>query len=96
MYDPSGNFAFFVVTTLDLAGITVMGVRISKSGEYRIDRHYPNDHVPTHVHIIGDDGRTRVDINGNPIQGDRPMTHGERKTFWRLIKKIIEALKPWM
>ena len=81
MYDPSGNFAFFVVTTLDLAGITVMGVRISKSGEYRIDRHYPNDHVPTHVHIIGDDERTRVDINGNPIQGDRPMTPGERKTF---------------
>ena len=60
MYDPSGNFAFFVVTTLDLAGITVMGVRISKSGEYRIDRHYPNDHVPTHVHIIGDDGRPEL------------------------------------
>ena len=39
---------------------------------------------------------TRVDINGNPIQGDRPMTPGERKAFWKLIEKIIEALKPWM
>lgn len=43
-----------------------------------------------------DDGFTRVDINGNHIQGDRPMTPGEKKAFWRLIEKIIEALKPWM
>ena len=35
-------------------------------------------------------------INGNSIQGDRPMTPGERKVFWKLIEKIIEALKPWM
>ena len=85
-----------VVTALGLAGITVMGVRIGKSGGYRVDHHYPNDHDPTHVHISGDDGMTRVDINGNPIQGDRPMTPGERKAFWKLIEKIIEALKPWM
>ena len=85
-----------VVTALGIAGVTVMAVRIGKSGGYRIDHHYPNDHAPAHVHISGDDGITRVDINGNPIQGDRPMTHGENKAFWRLIKKIIEALKPWM
>ena len=85
-----------VVTALGLVGITVMGVRIGKSGGYRVDHHYPNDHNPTYVHISGDDGKTRVDINGNPIQGDRPMTPGERKAFWKLIKKIIEALKPWM
>ena len=85
-----------VVTVLGLAGITVMSVRIGKSGGYRVDHHYPNDHAPTHVHISGDDGKTRVDINGNPIQGDRPMTPGERKAFWKLIEKIIEALKQWM
>ena len=85
-----------VVKALCLAGITVMGVRIGKSGCYRVAHHYPNDHDPTHVHISGDDGKTRVDINGNPIQGDRPMTPGERKAFWKLIKKIIEALKLWM
>ena len=73
-----------------------MGIRIGKSGGYIIDHHYPNDHDPTHVHISGDDGMTRVDINGNPIQGARPMTPGERKAFWRLIEEIIEALKPWM
>ena len=69
--------------------------RIGKSGGYRIDHHYPNDHDPTHVHISGDDGTTRVDMNGNPIQGDRPMTQGEKKAFKRLYKKIVEALKPW-
>ena len=85
-----------VVTALGLAGITVMGVKIGKSGGYRIDHHYPNDHDPAHVHISGDDGTTKVDINGNPIQGKRPMTPGERKAFWNLIEKIIEALKPYM
>lgn len=78
-----------------LGGI-IMFSRIGKSGGYRIDHHYPNDHDPTHVHIRGDDGTTRVDIDGNPIQGDRPMTQGEKKAFWRLFDKIIEALKPWM
>ncbi len=85
-----------IVTVLGLAGVTVLATRIGKSGGYRIDHHYPNDHAPTHVHISGDDGTTRVDINGNPIQGDRPMTPGEKKAFWRLIDKIIDALKPWM
>ena len=78
-----------VVEALGLVGITVMGVRIGKSGGYRVDHHYPNDHAPTHVHISGDDGVTRVDINGNPIQGDRPMTSGEKKAFWNLIKKSL-------
>ena len=50
-------------------------------------------HAPAHVHISGDDGTTRVDLNGNPIQRDRPMTVGERKAFWNLIDKIIEELK---
>ena len=40
------------------------------------------------------DGKTKVDINGNPIQGQRPMTHGERKAFWKLIKEIIRSLNP--
>ena len=78
-----------IINALGLAGVTIMGVRIGKSGGYRIDHHYPNDHAPTHVHISGDDGMTRVDINGNPIQGDRPMTAGEKKAFWRLIKKLL-------
>lgn len=40
--------------------------------------------------------KTKVDINGNPIQGQRPMTHGERKAFWKLIKEIIRSLNPWL
>ena len=70
--------------------------RIGNSGGYRIDHHYPNDHDPIHVHINGDDGTTKVDMNGNPIQNNRPMTPGERKAFYRLYKKILEALKPWL
>ena len=44
-----------VVTALGLAEVTVMAARIGKSGGYRIDHHYPNDHATTHVHISGDD-----------------------------------------
>ncbi len=77
------------------AGLTVLFARIGNSGGYRIDHHYPNDHDPTHVHISGDDGMTRVDLNGNPLAGDRPMTHGERKAFKKLFGKILEALKKW-
>lgn len=69
--------------------------RIGKSGGYFIDHHYPNDHDPTHVHISGDDGTTRVDLNGNPLSNERPMTVGEKKAFWRLIDKIKKVLKPW-
>ena len=79
-----------------IAGFHVLFTRIGKSKGYRIDHHYPNDHDPTHVHISGDDGQTRVDINGNPIQGDRPMTPGEKRAFKVLWQKIYEALKPWM
>ncbi len=82
-----------------VAGIAAVGLtfmRIGKSGGYRFDHHYPNDHEPTHVHISGDDGKTRVDINGNPIQNDRPMTPGEKKAFWKLIKEITKALGPWL
>ena len=97
----SGTSTIAVSGTSVLAGAGVLGsvlsfARIGKSGGYRIDHHYPNDHDPTHVHISGDDGKTRVDIYGNPIQGDRPMTPGERKAFWKLIDKIINALKPWI
>jgi len=84
-----------VVAGAGVLGATLTFARIGKSGGYRIDHHYPNDHDPKHVHISGDDGVTRVDINGNPIQGDRPMTQGEKKAFWKLIDKIIQALKPW-
>ena len=60
-----------IALAIGLVGSVVMATRIGKSGGYRIDHHYPNDHNPVHVHISGDDGMTRVDINGNPIQGDR-------------------------
>ncbi len=82
-----------------VAAIALTGylfARIGNSGGYRIDHHYPNDHDPFHVHISGDDGMTRVDLDGNPIQGDRPMTVGERKAFYRLFEQILNALKPWM
>ena len=82
-----------------IAGIAAVGLtfkRIGNSGGYRFDHHYPNDHDPTHVHISGDDGKTRVDINGNPIQNDRPMTPGEKKAFWKIIKEITKALGPWL
>ena len=77
-------------------GVMVWFARIGNSGGYRIDHHYPNDHDPLHVHISGDDGFTKVDLNGNPIQGNRSMTPGERKAFNRLYKQIIKALLPWM
>ena len=69
--------------------------RIGKSGGYIIDHHYPNDHEPPHVHISGDDGSTRVGLDGKPIQNDRPMTPGERKAFYNLYNKIVEALQIW-
>ena len=79
-----------------IAGIGLVFSRIGKSGGYTIDHHYPNDHDPTHVHINGDDGKTKVDINGNPLPGCRPMTHGEKKAFEKLFEKIIEALTQFM
>ena len=83
----SGGIA--ITGTQIFAGAVLLGglisfIRIGKSGGYRFDHYYPNDHAPTHVHISGDDGKTKVDINGNPIQGQRPMTHGERKAFWKM------------
>ncbi len=79
-----------------LLGLGLLFSRIGKSGGYRIDHHYPDDHDPMHVHISGDDGFTKVDLNGNPIQGNRPMTPGEKKAFNRLYEKILKALLPWM
>ena len=95
----SGGTAEIALTGSLILGIVgMLGISlalIGKSGGYRIEHHYPNDHNPTHVHISGDDGMTKVDVNGNPIQGNRPMTHGEKKAFKKLFKKIIEALMPW-
>ena len=104
MVTATGAAAAITVTGAQIAaagaaaaiGLGIMFARIGKSGGYNIDHHYPNDHDPTHVHISGDDGKTRVDLNGNPLPGDRPMTFGERKAFWRLIDKIREVLKPWI
>ena len=73
----------------------IMFSLIRKSGGYRFEHHYPNDHDPTHVHIKGDDGKTRVDLDGNPLKGDRPMTPGERKAFERIYELIKKALSPW-
>ena len=79
-----------------LVGLNILFARIGKSGGYIIDHHYPNDHDPIHVHISGDDGFTKVDLNGNPIQGNRKMTKGERKAFEKLYPKILKALFPWI
>lgn len=73
----------------------VMFARIGTSNGYHFDHHYPNDHSPLHVHISGDDGFTKVDLNGNPLPKQRAMTHGERKAFRKLYDKIWEALAPW-
>lgn len=48
------------------------------------------------MHISGDDGKTKVDIFGNPIQRNRPMTPGERKALKKLYKAILKALAPWL
>jgi len=87
-----------------LAGVGILGgmitlAQIGKSGGYRIEHHYPNDHDPTHVHISGDDiikGETKVDLNGIPLKGEAPLTKGAKKAFAKLYKQILEALKPWM
>ena len=73
--------------------LTLLFSRIVEGNGYRIDHHYLNDHDPIHVHISGDQGQTKVDLNGNPLPGQRPMTVGERKIFWRYIDKIKDALK---
>lgn len=67
--------------------------RIGKSGG---DHHYPDDHEPLHVHISGDDWLTKIDLSGNPLSRQRPMTHGERKAFKKLYKKILKVLSKWM
>lgn len=74
----------------------ILMARIGKSGGYIIDHHYPDDHEPLHVHISGDDGLTKIDLSGNPLSGQRPMTHGERKAFKKLYKKILKVLSKWM
>jgi len=84
------------VAGVGLIATNVMFARIGKSGGYVIEHHYPNDHDPLHVHISGDDGFTKVDLNGKPIQGNRPMTPGERKAFNRLYQKILKYLSPWI
>ena len=84
---------------LALAGLAILFARIGKSGGYTIDHHYPNDHDPVHVHISGDDiigGRTKVDLDGNPLKGQSPLTTGAKKAFKNLFKKIIKALSPWL
>lgn len=70
--------------------------RIGKSGGYIIDHHYPDDQEPLHVHKSGDDGLTKIDLSGNPLSRQRPMTHGERKAFKKLYKKILKVLSKWM
>ena len=90
---------------ISLTGVEILGVVgmlgvlfsvIGKSGGYKIEHFYPGDHDPTHVHISGGKGTTKVDLNGEPLRGKRPMTYGERKAFKKLYKDIIEALKPWI
>ena len=82
--------------SVGIFSLALLFSRIVEGNGYRIDHHYPNDHDPIHVHISGDQGQTKVDLNGNPLPGQRPMTVGERKVFWRYIDKIKDALKRWL
>ena len=71
-----------------LGGLIVMASRIGKSGGYRVDHHYLNDHDPIHVHISGDDIRgdrvIRVGLDGNPLPGEPKLPPGARRAFWKL------------
>ena len=92
-----GSIAISAVgLSVGIFSLTLLFSRIVEGNGYRIDHHYPNDHDPIHVHISGDQGQTKVDLNGNPLPGQRPMTVGERKIFWRYIDKIKDALKRWL
>ena len=95
-YTAAGVAGTAAVAGVGLLGVNVVFSRIGKSGGYIIDHHYPNDHDPLHVHISGDDGFTKVDLNGRPIQGNRPMSPGEKKAFRKLYHKILQALLPWI
>lgn len=81
-----------------LAGLQVMSVLIGKSNGYRIEHHYPNDHSPAHVHVSGDriKGSIRVGVDGNPLPNESQLPNAAKKAIEKLIKKIIEALLPWM
>ena len=81
-------------------GMLVMAYKIGKSGGYRVDHHYPNDHDPIHVHISGDDIRgdhgIRVGLDGNPLPGEPKLPPGAKRAFWKLWKIIINSLRPFM
>ena len=82
-----------------LVGLSFLASVIGKSGGYKISHHYPNDHDPIHVHIEGDDivgGETRVDLNGEVLRGNSPLTRGAKRAFIKLYDKILKALLPWM
>lgn len=85
-----------VLGAVALAGTVIAFQRIGKSGGYTFDHHYPNDHNPPHVHVSGDDGMTKIDLNGDPLPGQRGMTHGEKKAFMKLYETILQALKGYM
>ena len=81
-----------------LAGVNILAAMIGKSGGYRVNHYYPNDHEPTHVHIFGDDiadkaHGIRVGLNGNPLPGEPSLPSGAKKALRKLWKPIIEALK---
>ena len=78
------------------SGIVMMAT-IGKSGGYRVDHYYPNDHDPKHVHIRGDDIANkkhgiRVDLDGNPLKGEPKLPSGARKAFKNLREKILKTL----
>ncbi len=86
-----------VLTGAGLLAIPIAFSRIGKSNGYIIDHHYPNDHDPTHVHVKGDDiGETRIDMNGNPLNGDPPLSSQGRKAFKRLYKAILKELQNYL
>ena len=83
-----------------LGGLIVMASRIGKSGGYRIDHYYPNDHDPIHVHVRGDDipdsHGIRVGLDGEPLPGESKLPPGAKKALRKLWEAIIKALKPFM
>lgn len=91
---------------IGIADVALLGLggyvfsRIGKSGGYRVDHYYPNDHEPTHVHIRGDDipnsHGIRVGMDGKPLPGEADLPPGARKALKNLWEQIIKALAPWI
>ena len=77
-----------------------MAKTIGKSGGYTVKHNYPNDHLPVHAHVYGDDIHRgshgiRIGLDGNPIKGEPSLSPSARKAIRKLLKAIRKALIPW-